>query len=150
MYHYIVKQLATRSFAMVNDRRFDELIKGMALNVRHRFAGDHALGGVRNDQAAVKAWFERLARVLPNLYITVDDIRVEGWPNNTLAIVRWTGTATLENGDLYVNRGVHFITLKWGKVTELDVYEDSLVVYLGLEVQYAAGIKEARAPQIIS
>jgi ketosteroid isomerase-like protein len=150
MYHYIVKQLAKKSFTMVNERRFGELLKGMALNVRHRFAGDHALGGTRNDQAAVKAWFERLVKVLPNLQIVVADVRVQGWPHHTLAIVRWTATATLENGDPYLNRGVHFITLKWGKVTELAVYEDTLVVYRGLEVQYATGIKEAKAPQIIS
>ena len=150
MYHYIVKKLVKKSFGLVNERRFDELVKGMALNVKHTFAGDHALGGVRNDQAAVKSWLERLARLTPNLFITVNQINVEGWPNNTLAIVRWTATATMENGDPYLNKGVHFITLKWGKVTEIDVYEDTLVVYRGLEKQYEAGIKEAKAPQIIS
>lgn len=150
MYNYIVKQLVKKSFGLVNERRFDELVKGMALNVRHSFAGDHAMGGVRNDQAAVRAWLGRLARLTPNLHITVNNVNVEGWPHNTLAIVRWTATATLINGDPYVNKGVHFITLKWGKVTELDVHEDTLVVYNGLEKQYAAGIKEAHAPQIIS
>ena len=150
MHNYIVKQLVKKSFGLVNDRRFDELVKGMALNVRHSFAGDHAMGGVRNDQAGVRAWLGRLARVTPNLHLTVTNINVEGWPNNTLATVRWTATATLENGDPYVNKGVHFITLKWGKVTELDVYEDTLVVYNGLEKQYQAGIKEAKAPQIVS
>lgn len=135
---------------MVNGRRFVELTKSMALNVKHSFAGDHAMGGVRHDVAAVKAWLERLARVTPNLHINVTDIRVKGLPNNTLAIVRWTATATLENGDPYLNKGVHFITLKWGKVTELDVYEDTLAVYNGLEKQYASGIPEAKAPQIIS
>ena len=150
MYHYVVKQLVKKSFGLVNERRFNELVNDMALNVRHSFAGDHALGGVRNDQAAVKAWMERLSRVMPNLHITVNRINVTGWPHNTLAIVRWTARATLENGDPYLNKGVHFITLKWGKVTELDVYEDSLVVYNGLEAQYQAGIQEAKAHQIIS
>jgi ketosteroid isomerase-like protein len=150
MYHYIVKKLVKKSFGLVNERRFDELVKGMALNVKHSFAGDHALGGVRNDQAAIKVWMERLGRVMPNLQINVNRIDLKGLPNNTLAIVRWTATATLENGDPYLNKGVHFITLKWGKVTELDVYEDSLAVYDGLEKQYASGIKEAKAPQIIS
>lgn len=150
MYHYIVKQLVKKSFGLVNERRFGELVNGMALNVRHSFAGDHAMGGVRNDQAAVKAWLERLARITPNLNITVNHINVEGWPHNTLAIVRWTATATLNNGDPYLNKGIHFITLKWGKVVELDVHEDTLAVYNCLEKQYAAGIKEAKAPQIIS
>ncbi|NEU70213.1 nuclear transport factor 2 family protein [Spirosoma agri] len=150
MYNYIVKQLVKKSFALVNERRFDELVNSMVLNVRHSFAGDHALGGVRHDQAAVRAWLGRLARIMPTLHITVNDIIVKGWPHHTLAIVRWTATATLLNGDSYVNKGVHFITLTWGKVTELDVYEDTLAVYNGLEKQYAAGIEEAHAPQIIS
>lgn len=150
MYNYIVKQLVKKSFALVNERRFDELVKSMALNVRHSFAGDHALGGVRNDQAAVYAWLGRLARVMPKLHITVNQVTVKGLPHNTLAIVRWTATATLENGDPYINKGVHFITLKWGKVSELDVYEDTLAVFNGLEAQYKAGIAEAKAPQIIS
>ncbi|MVN22205.1 nuclear transport factor 2 family protein [Mucilaginibacter arboris] len=150
MYHYIVKKLVKKSFKLVNERRFDELIKDMAPNVKHTFAGDHAMGGVRHDRIAVKAWLERLARLTPNLYITVKHINVIGWPHNTLAIVRWTATATLNNGDSYLNKGVHFITLKWGKVVELDVHEDTLVVFNGLEKQYQAGIKEAKAPQIIS
>ena len=150
MYHYIVRQLVKKSFGLVNERRFTELAKSMALNVKHSFAGDHAMGGVRHDVAAVKAWLERLARVTPNLFITVTNIQVKGLPNNTLAMVRWTATATMENGDPYLNKGVHFITLKWGKVTELDVYEDTLVVYNGLEKQYQSGILEAKAPQIIS
>ncbi len=108
------------------------------------------MGGVRHDVAAVKSWLERLARLTPNLYITVTDIKVKGLPHNTLAIVRWTATATLLNGDSYINKGVHLVTLKWGKVTELDVYEDTKVVSDGLDKQFASGITEAKAPQIIS
>jgi hypothetical protein len=80
MYHYIVKKLVKKSFGLVNERRFDELVKGMALNVKHSFAGDHALGGVRNDQAAIKVWMERLGRVMPNLQINVNRIDLKGLP----------------------------------------------------------------------
>jgi ketosteroid isomerase-like protein len=150
MYNYIVKQLVKKSFGLVNERRFDELVNSMALNVRHSFAGDHALGGIRHDQAAVRVWLGRLGRIMQTLHITVNNIDVKGLPHNTLAIVRWTATATLENGDPYLNKGVHFITLKWGKVVNLDVYEDTLAVYNGLAAQYKSGIEEAHAPQIIS
>ena len=150
MYHYIVRRLVKQSFAMVNQRQFTKLAKSMALNIKHSFAGDHALGGVRHDVAAVKAWLERLARVMPTLYINVTNIRVMGLPHHTLAIVQWTASATLENGEPYLNKGVHFITLKWGKVTELNVYEDTLAVYNGLEKQFRSGILEAKAPQITS
>ncbi|PRY42896.1 ketosteroid isomerase-like protein [Spirosoma oryzae] len=150
MYNYIVKQLVKKSFGMVNERRFDELVNGMALNIRHSFAGDHALGGVRHDQAAVRAWLGRLSRIMPTLHITIERVDVKGLPHNTLAIVRWTATATLANGEPYLNKGVHFITLKWGKAINIDVYEDTLAVFNGLEAQFQAGIAEAHAPQIIS
>ena len=75
---------------------------------------------------------------------------MNGWPNNTLATVQWTSTTTLENGDPFLNKGVHFISLKWGKVTELDVYQETLAIYKGLEKQYQSGILEVKAPRIIS
>lgn len=53
----------------------------MVLNVKHSFAGDNALGGVRHDVAAVKLWLERLARLVPNIHITVTNIVVKGWPD---------------------------------------------------------------------
>ena len=150
MYHYVITKLVKKSFGFVNDRQFTELTKGMVLNVKHSFAGDHALGGVRHDVAAVKNWLERLARVVPNIHIKVLKIIVKGWPHNTLAIVRWEATATLQNGEPYLNKGIHFITIKWGKVTEIDVYEDTFAVTNCLEKQYSSGILEAKFPQIIS
>jgi ketosteroid isomerase-like protein len=150
MYHYIIKNKARASFQLVNDHRYAELVNGMALNVRHSFSGDHSLGGIRNDQAAVKEWLERLGRLLPDLKLTVTKIYVEGWPNNTLAIVQWTAVATLKNGEYYRNKGVHFITLKWGTLVELNIYEDSQAVASALEKQYQSGVKEAKAPPIIS
>ncbi len=150
MYHYIVKNLVRKSFQLLNERKFDELTKPLAQDVKHSFAGDHALGGVRHDLVAFKAWLERLGRIMPRLQINIVDIIIKGWPQNTLAIVRWVGTSTLNNGDPYLNKGVHFITIKWGKLTELEVYEDSQAVSSGLEKQHQAGILEAKAPQIIS
>ncbi|MBC8110000.1 MAG: nuclear transport factor 2 family protein [Verrucomicrobia bacterium] len=150
MYHYIVKKLVQKSFKLLNERKFDELTKPLAQDVKHSFAGDHALGGVRHDLAAFKAWLDRLGRIMPKLQINIVNIIVKGWPYDTLAIVRWVGTATLENGDPYLNKGVHFITIKWGKLTELEVYEDSQAVSNGLEKQYQSGILEAKALQIIS
>jgi hypothetical protein len=39
--------------------------------------------------------------------------------------------------------------IKWGKLMELEVYEDSQAVYNGLEKQYQSGILEAKAPLLI-
>jgi hypothetical protein len=59
-------------------------------------------------------------------------------------------TATLANGDPYINPGVHIITMRWGKVYSLDVSEDSQAVAAGLLKQAQSGIEEAAAPKIES
>lgn len=150
MYNYFVKKLVRNSFDLVNRGQFDELLKSARPDVKHSFAGDHALGGIRNDRNAFKLWLQRLGRVMPGLFIQVENILVSGWPANTLAIVRWKATATLPNGERYLNKGVHFINIKWGKVSEIDVYEDTLAVFNGLNEQYNSGIIEAKAAQITS
>jgi hypothetical protein len=42
------------------------------------------------------------------------------------------------------------ITLRWGKVHAIDVFEDSQEVARGLAAQAAAGVEEAVAEQIVS
>ena len=65
--------------------------------------------------------------------------------------VQWDGTATLLNGDdSYFNRGLHVITLRWGKVQAMDVFENSQEVVRGLAAQAAAGLEEAVAEKIES
>lgn len=150
-YRFIVKRLIRQSFDHVNNRNWDELLTSVALNVHHRFAGDHALGGERHDKESLRRWFDRVSRVLPNLQLAVNDIWVTGWPWNTTVFVQWDGTATLLNGDdSYRNRGLHVITLRWGKVHALDVFEDSQEVVRALAAQAAAGCKEAVAEKIES
>jgi hypothetical protein len=150
-YHYIIKKTVKKSFKLVNEHRYDELLKGISdKSLEHSFAGDHSLGGKRHDKVSLKKWLERLGTVFPDLKIEITDIQVKGTVFKTLAIVRWTATNKLLNGESYINHGVHFITIKWGKAVKFDVYEDTKTVDHGLEVQYEAGIKEAKAPKIES
>jgi ketosteroid isomerase-like protein len=65
-------------------------------------------------------------------------------------IVQWDGAATLLNGDAYSQHAVHLITLRWGKIHELDVFEDSQEVAGALAVQAAAGLDEAVAEPIVN
>ena len=139
LYSYAVERLIRRSFEHVNNHNYDELLKPVASNVHHRFAGAHAIGGERHDKEAMRRWLERVGRVFPNLHIKVNDIWVKGGPWHTTVFVQWDATATLLNGDSsYFNRGFHVITMRWGKVYSLDVFEDSQEVARGLAVQAAA------------
>lgn len=150
LYSYIVKQQIHKTFGHVNNHHWDEAVKGVAPHVHHRVSGTHALGGERHDKAALRNWFERFGRVLPNLQLKINNIWVIGWPWLTTVFVQWDGAATLLNGDVYVNRGLHVFTLRWGKVHAVEEFQDSEAVAHALAAQAAGGLKEAVAAQIVS
>lgn len=150
-YHYIIKGFVRKNFKCVQEHRYDEVLNGVSdKQLEHTFAGDNCLGGTRRDKESLKRWFERVGNVLPDLKFEITDIQVKGTPGETLVVARWNATCDLLNGDPYLNKGVHFITLKWGKAVKFDVYEDTQTVSHGLELQFQAGIKEAKAPKIES
>src|SRR5262245_9735719 len=150
LYRAIVKKKIRESFDQVNNHQWDDLMNSISPNVHHRFGGVHAIGGQRHDRDTLRLWFERLARVLPNLHLTIKNIWVEGWPWHTMVFVQWDGTATLLDGGPYSQHAVHVITLRWGKIAALDVFEDSQEVDRALTIQAAAGLKEAVAAPILS
>jgi ketosteroid isomerase-like protein len=150
IYSLIVKKKIRQAFGYVNDHRMDELMNAIAPTIDHRFLGAHAVGGQRHDKETLRRWFERLWRVLPNLNLHVNRIWVKGWPWDTTVIVQWDGTATLLDGGPYNQHAVHLVTLRWGKIHALDVFEDSQEIARALEVQAEEGLKEAVAEPIVS
>ena len=150
LYSAIVKTKIRQSFDQVNNQRWDELLGSIAPNVDHRFLGDHAVGGQRHDRETLRRWFERLGRVLPNLHLEIKNIWVKGPPWHTLVFVQWDGAATLLDGGPYRQHAIHVITLRWGKIHALDVFEDSQEIARALSVQAAAGLDEAAAEPILS
>jgi hypothetical protein len=150
-YHNKVKKLTINNFKAIEEHRPEEIMSGVSdKTLEHTFAGDNSLSGTRHDKESLLRWFKRINLVLPDLKINITDIQVKGGLANTLVMARWTATCKLLNGEYYENKGVHFITLKWGKAVKFDVYENTKVVSHGLDVQYEAGIKEAKAPKIES
>ena len=151
IYHNYVRKLVRSNFKSIEEHRPEEIMSGISdITLEHTFAGDNSLSGTRHDKESVLRWFKRVNIVLPDLKFEMTDIQVKGGPANTLVIARWTATCHLLNGEPYENKGVHFITLKWGKAVKFDVYENTKVVSHGLDVQFEAGIKEAKAPKIVS
>jgi ketosteroid isomerase-like protein len=151
MYHSIIAKKVRETFLDVQNHNYDKVLAGVAdSNLTHRFAGANALGGTRHDKQALGQWFERVGVVLPDLKFDVTDVLVKGTPWNTTAVARWVATTTLLNGEHYVNRGCHVISIKWGKAHTFDVYEDTQVVTAGLLQQAESGIAEAIAPMIES
>ena len=114
----------------------------------HSFPGEHALGGTRTTLEATRRWYGRLARVLPDVRFEIRHIAVSGWPWRTVAAVEWSDSGTTADGQPFANQGVHVVTLRWGKVTRLQIYCDTGVLAEVCRRQAAQGIEEAAAAPI--
>ena len=109
MFHKIIERQTRRTFARVNAHNYDAILKGALPDVRHTFAGEHALGGQRNDVEHLRAWFERLGRIMPALELEVTDVWVHGGLWKAVVIVRWNATATLLDGSPYTKRMLDYL-----------------------------------------
>jgi ketosteroid isomerase-like protein len=150
MYHTIVKRIAKKNFELVSQKNYEALLKSCVPKIHHKFGGRHALGGERHDIDALRRWFSRLGRLGPELKLTVSDVWVKGWPDNTTIIIRWDATDRMANGDPYKNHGVHIVKMRWGKIYDIDANEDSQAVADNLKMHSEYGVEEASAPPITS
>lgn len=149
MYHTIVRYILRQAFENVSKGNFEAVLAQCSPDIRHRFAGQHAFGGERNDVEMLRRWFQRVGRVLPGLRLDITDLFVKGMPWETTAVVVWTETVELPTGELYVNHGVHYLQLRWGRVTSISVYLDTQLAAQVLADLGAAGVAEAVAAPIV-
>jgi ketosteroid isomerase-like protein len=121
---------------------------GLADDVHHVFAGDHALGGERHSRDGVRRWFERLFRLF-ELRFDVRQVIMSGPPWDLVVAVEWLAHATPRAGDPYLNPGAHIIRIRRGRVVYFHAYEDSQKVAEACRQMADAGIEEAAAAPIV-
>lgn len=111
------------------------------------FAGDTPLGatGLRDD--ALRAWFERFGRLLPEPRFEVRQFAVVGppWRQRVSAHVTIRSTVV---GEAYENQFAHFLTVRWSKVVDDVIVEDTQRWARACERLADAGVAEAAAPPI--
>jgi ketosteroid isomerase-like protein len=125
VYRYIVRLKLRRAFARLSEGDAEAVVRQFGPSSRFRFAGTHALGGERRGQEAVRAWFEHVLRLFPGLRLEPRNVIVNGWPWNTVVATHFTVSATLEDGRPYRNEGMQFLRLRWGRVVEDLLLEDT-------------------------
>jgi ketosteroid isomerase-like protein len=148
MYHAIVKRIVRNAFEDLSNRNLEPLLDRCAPDLRHTFAGDHALGGTRQSREAFRAWMERLYRLFPELQFHIRDIIVTGPPWDTRLAITWTDRGVAADGVEYENDGVHILRLKWGRLVELNARLDTQHLERTLDRMADAGIDEAAADPI--
>ncbi len=148
MYHMIVRRQVQKSFAHLNQHEYQPVVASFAPDITHHFAGTHALGGTRHSAAVASRWYERLFRLFPGLRFTVRNIVVSGLPHNTRVAIQFRVELTAPDGKPYFNEVAQFITLKWGRIAQMELYEDTDKLVDLLNQLSAAGIAEASAAPI--
>ncbi len=148
MYKTIVKRIARRNFGRVNRDEYEQVLAQFDANVEFAFAGEHALGGELHGAEAVRGWFERSFRLFPDLRLEPVTIVVSGGPWDTRVATRFKVHATFRDGSAYGNEGMQFLRLRWGRVVEDRLYEDTQKLVAALELLAEQGVDEAGAASL--
>jgi hypothetical protein len=101
--------------------------------MRFRFVGQTALGGDLNGRDAFLAWFRAARDTVPGLTFDVQDVLVGGWPWSTRVAVRLAISAPLRDGTTYHNEGVQWLRLRWGRMVDDWVLEDTIALQHALD-----------------
>jgi ketosteroid isomerase-like protein len=95
-----------------------------AEDVQFVFPGDSSWAGRFHGKRELRAWLERFCRV--GLQISADEVVVQGWPWNATVCVRGQDHLRSPAGELvYENRYVIWGHMRWGRLTDYEVYEDT-------------------------
>ena len=147
MYKFIVKRIARRMFRRLSEGDYEPIVKQFRPQSRFMFAGEHPLGGERRGQEAVRQWFQEALRRFPGLQIVPYDVVVNGWPWNTVIATHLAISAPRPDGGEYGNEGMQLARLRWGRVVEDLIFEDTLKLEAELRHPERAGRPEPAAVQ---
>ncbi|WP_051766494.1 nuclear transport factor 2 family protein [Saccharothrix syringae] len=125
MYHAVVRAKVRRLWERVGAGDHLAAVRLAAPDVRFKFVGEPPLGAEFTGRDRLEQWFRGMQEVLPGLRITLVDVVVRGWPWRTTVVTRLTMAGTLADGGEYRNEGVQWVTLKWGRMVDDYVLEDT-------------------------
>lgn len=150
MYHAFVRHKIKTAFAGLSAGSIDAITNELSPRATHYFVGSHALSGTRRTPASIRAWYERLLRLLQGISFELHEVRVSGWPWRTQVEAIWTETNHGTDGVKTAAEGVNLIEIRWGRVTSVRIYPDTAMLERTLQRIAAKGSTEALAAPITS
>ncbi|NHU84887.1 nuclear transport factor 2 family protein [Kocuria sp. JC486] len=148
IYAMMVEKKVRRTFEAINDGNYGAMLDGLAGNFTYHFHGKHALGGRRRTRTSMEAWWQRVFRLLPGAIFDVREVFVSGGPWRTRVVVNSRVQGDLPDGSTYRNTVLQLMTLRWGKVVDVETLEDLQELERALNVVFDYGNPEARAEPI--
>ena len=124
MYAFLVGQIVRRQFAHLSRGDWEKPFAKFTEEAVLRFPGDHELAGEFRGREAIRDWFAR-GWSLFGFDFTVEDVVVSGPPWDMRAATRWSNDLRTSDGELFRNRGMQYLRLRWGRVVEDELYEDT-------------------------
>jgi ketosteroid isomerase-like protein len=133
MYRMIVASKARATWRRIAAGDIEAAGRMADADMRFRFVGETALGAELRGRDAFLEWFRAARERLPGLTFEVGDVLVGGWPWNTRVAVRLSISAPLADGTTYHNDGVQWLRLRWGRMVDDWVLEDTIALRRALE-----------------
>src|SRR5262249_46097574 len=113
-----------RGLAAVERGDFDQVLARFRPDCELVFVSRTALGARLSGKADLRRWFERFGRLLPHPVFDVQRLVIAGpaWDQRIAAHVIIRSRIA---GEPYENQFAQFLTLRWGKVAEDLILEDT-------------------------
>ncbi|MEW9552014.1 nuclear transport factor 2 family protein [Nonomuraea sp. NPDC050783] len=136
-----------RGLAALERGDIDALLANFRADCELIFISDTALGAHLSTRAGLRRWFERFGRLLPDPRFEIQRLVVAGplWNQRLAAHVIIRSTVL---GEPYQNQFAQFLTMRWGKVVEDLILEDTLTWHGASRRLVAAGHPEAGAGRL--
>jgi ketosteroid isomerase-like protein len=125
MYRLLVRRLVRRSWRQIAAGNYEAVVRKVGPGFRFRFLGDTPLAADLSTAEEWREWWARANRLLPSLRFELLDVLVDGWPWSTRVATRLAISATLADGTPYENTAFQFVTLRWGRLGDDIVMEDT-------------------------
>jgi len=136
-----------RGLAAAERADFDHVLRQFRPDCELVFVSRTALGARLAGHADLRRWFERFRRLLPDPSFEVQRLVIGGpvWDQRIAAHVIIRSRVA---GEPYENQFAQFLTLRWGKVVEDLILEDTAIWEAASRRLAAAGNTEAAGPPL--
>lgn len=127
MYRWLIGRVTRRVYAGVaeGDLRFATAL--LAEDAHFRFPGRNPFAADHRSRHDISHWMQRFAHFRPQFEF--HDVIASGPPWNIRACILFTDRiGDRDDPNPYVNEGVCFIRIRWGRVTEERVFLDTQAV----------------------
>lgn len=124
MLSWLAGKMVSRNMKAMREGDMGPTVAMYTDDVEFRFPGSSSFAPGANDKQELEEWLRRFIRL--GLQIYPDEVSVSGFPwKQTIAVRGHIHLDDPQDGRVYENRYVIWGHIRWGKLFEYEVYEDT-------------------------